>query len=268
MNTISDIAHIKGIEYLIAIAFLFAFVAYWQFVHHRGKGLAIRVIPLLVVTVGLGALASTCVINGDEKVEASVNGETTLLSSPVLIDMYGPAQFDHDAHVARTDGCAVCHHHALGEITPCSECHSEAFQPDNLNMPGIAHIFHLRCISCHEENQAGPVDCTGCHSQASVPPLSITHPLNQAQNCLACHGDSLSGVPELPADHSGATNDVCQLCHQLAVEETFQAINSLPHPVDGREDCLLCHAEGIGSATKVPDDHAGRTNDTCLLCHK
>lgn len=41
----------------------------------------------------------------------------------------------------------------------------------------------------------------------------------------------------------------------------------VPHPVEGREDCLVCHAEGVGGAPKVPDSHEGRASDTCLLCH-
>jgi hypothetical protein len=87
-------------------------------------------------------------------------------------------------------------------------------------------------------------------------------------DCLSCHGDTVPGVPGLPADHNnGVTNGECQLCHQPTVEEAALATHVLPHTVTGQEDCLMCHGEGIGGAAKVPADHAGRTNETCLLCH-
>ncbi len=107
-----------------------------------------------------------------------------------------------------------------------------------------------------------------CHQKATIPPLSITHPLTGRGNCLSCHGAEIPDVPGLPADHTnGVTNGVCELCHKSMVEEAALATRELPHEVGGREDCLMCHGEGIGGAAKVPADHAGRTNDTCQLCH-
>ena len=39
----------------------------------------------------------------------------------------------------------------------------------------------------------------------------------------------------------------------------------IPHPVAGQEDCHRCHGEG--QAVAAPEDHAGRGDDTCLVCH-
>lgn len=41
---------------------------------------------------------------------------------------------------------------------------------------------------------------------------------------------------------------------------------SIKHPLDGRAACLACHGED--RTMPVPDSHAGRTNDTCMECHK
>lgn len=41
---------------------------------------------------------------------------------------------------------------------------------------------------------------------------------------------------------------------------------SIPHPTEGREDCILCHSDSGGAP--LPEDHEGRTKDTCLLCHQ
>ena len=258
----------KGVEYLIAIAFLLAFIAFWQLTHHRGKGLIVRIVPVMVLTLVLGTLASTCVIQEEAMTAAPLISETPLLSSPVLVEMYGPASYNHELHARIVQDCAVCHHHSEGKTPPCKDCHADSFDPGNLNKPGIAHVYHLRCISCHTEDQNGPTECTGCHNKADISPLSIAHPLSGADNCLSCHKDGISGVPEPPADHINVPNGVCQLCHRPAVEATAIATGKLPHETTGREDCLICHGEGIGGAAKVTADHAGRTNDTCQLCHE
>ncbi|MEE9399141.1 MAG: cytochrome c3 family protein [Dehalococcoidales bacterium] len=258
----------KGVEYLIAIAFLFGFIAFWQLAQHGGKRLVVRVVPAFVLMLGIGTLASTCVIQETVTNPASPAGEVPLLSSPVLVEMYKPASFNHEAHQRFTTGCSLCHHHSEDATPPCKECHATPFDPENLNKPGITRVYHLRCISCHTEQQMGPTECIGCHNKATIPPLSIAHPLTGKGNCLSCHKNGVAGVPGLPADHDSATNGVCQLCHQPMVAETAMATRQLPHEVTGREDCLLCHGEGIGGAAKVPADHAGRTNETCQVCHK
>jgi hypothetical protein len=43
-------------------------------------------------------------------------------------------------------------------------------------------------------------------------------------------------------------------------------IPAVPHPVEGREDCLACH--DIGQVKPFPEDHAGRTSDSCVMCHE
>jgi hypothetical protein len=43
-------------------------------------------------------------------------------------------------------------------------------------------------------------------------------------------------------------------------------IPPVPHPVEGREDCLACH--DIGQVKPFPADHAGRTSDSCTMCHQ
>ncbi len=270
MKTLLEfITYTKGVEYLIAIAFLFAFMAFWFLLQRRGKGLVVRIIPLVALTLGFGALAYTCALPEVPTSTAQPTGETRFLSSAVLVEMYGPASFDHELHQRIAEDCTVCHHRSGDKTPPCKECHEAPFNPANLNKPGIAHVYHLRCISCHIENEAGPTECTGCHNKATIPPLSIAHPLAGRGNCLSCHGAEIPDVPGLPADHTnGVTNGVCELCHKSMVEEAALAIRELPHEVAGREDCLMCHGEGIGGAAKVPADHAGRTNDTCQLCHE
>ncbi len=43
------------------------------------------------------------------------------------------------------------------------------------------------------------------------------------------------------------------------------SIMLIPHTLEGRDDCLMCHSSG---ELAVPADHAGRGNDTCITCHQ
>lgn len=189
-------------------------------------------------------------------------------------------------------------------------------------------------------------------AQGTFPP--IPHTLEGREECLVCHETGVAGATQIPDDHAGRTNDMCQACHQPApaTEETVPAAESptpelsteeaapaaesptpelsteeaapaaesptpevtptvtleptptpagpppvphtlegrenclechvspeatmvleegppvIPHPLIGRENCLVCHEEGVGGAPRIPDDHAGRTNDVCQACHQ
>lgn len=133
-------------------------------------------------------------------------------------------------------------------------------------------------------------------------PSPIPHPLEGREACLACHETGVAGATQIPADHTGRTNEICTGCHQLALSEpppdaeagplsvphTLEGRTdcldchvssesteipdggpaAIPHPLIGRQNCLACHQEGIGGAAQVPADHAGRTNEVCQACHE
>ena len=126
---------------------------------------------------------------------------------------------------------------------------------------------------------------TGIAVAQETPP-GIPHPLEGRDACLGCHEAGLAGAPQAPADHAGRTNEMCRACHQPATSaaeapagtsspppaETPSAPAGgpppIPHPLEGRQECLACHQEGKGGAPKAPQDHAGRTNDVCQGCHQ
>ncbi|OGF56246.1 MAG: hypothetical protein A2Z21_02935 [Candidatus Fraserbacteria bacterium RBG_16_55_9] len=266
MNTLVDfITHTKGLEYLIAIAFLISFIIFWQMLHRQGVRFWVTILPIVALVLVFGILGLR--INSQRPSEGVAVGESPFLTTSVLAEWYGPASFDHSSHPDHQGDCGLCHHYSQGRIPSCSECHGKPFDAAELKMPGLTHAYHLRCIGCHMENQAGPTNCVECHTQAEIPPLSAVHPLTGVTNCLSCHGENgIPGVTRVPADHLQATNGVCQLCHKPRVEAKDFA--GLPHTLAGREGCLMCHGAGIAGASKVLENHTGRTNETCTLCHK
>ena len=117
-------------------------------------------------------------------------------------------------------------------------------------------------------------------AQQGVPP--IPHAPDARLDCNLCHATGVGGSPKMPADHTGRTNEMCSQCHQQGTprsatpaapgaQPTRTADSGparIPHPLQNREDCLGCHATGVGGAAKVPASHAGRTNDKCRTCHQ
>ena len=81
----------------------------------------------------------------------------------------GNVLFNHKIHTAAEGyglSCGECHH-TLSEdeyenAESCSECH-ELDEGDE-EMPKRADAFHLQCINCHKDYEAGPVVCRGCHA--------------------------------------------------------------------------------------------------------
>lgn len=273
MNTLLDfMTRTKGIEYLLAITLIITFILFWQLLHYKGNGksLAVQLLPVLVMLLAIGFLDIFVAMQSSTvRMELPPREDKILVSSQVLVSLYGPAWLNHDLHKEKVKDCKTCHHFSGENIVQCRECHGAAFDPKNLSKPGLAHVYHLRCIGCHMENRLGPTGCEGCHTKASIPPLTPAHPLTGIQKCLSCHGpEGIKGVTKVPADHAGAPDSVCQLCHKTLVNAVARAVRVIPHDINAQQGCLICHGDGIVEARKVPADHAGRTDETCLLCHR
>lgn len=61
MNTLLGfITFTKGVEYLIAIGFLLAFIAFWQLIYGRGKRRVITIAVLSYLVLGIMILVGSC----------------------------------------------------------------------------------------------------------------------------------------------------------------------------------------------------------------
>jgi hypothetical protein len=163
----------------------------------------------------------------------------------------------------RTD-CRVCHD--LDGVLPFPDDHVS--YEDNL------------CIQCHE-----PIMTVGDVKLEIVQSPPIPHTLDgRRDQCLTCHGED--AFKPYPADHVGRATDTCLYCHQQAETAKVEEASSpettseespaseaevagpspIPHPLEGRDDCSVCHS--LAGVKPFPADHEGRTIETCLSCHQ
>ncbi len=107
-------------------------------------------------------------------------------------------------------------------------------------------------------------------AQAHAPP--ITHDLDGLDDCLSCHETGADEAGQMPDDHAGRTNYFCERCHlpagEAAPADQGSTIPFIPHPLEGRDDCLVCHETGVVGATQILDNHVDWSDDVCQSCHQ
>jgi hypothetical protein len=160
------------------------------------------------------------------------------------------------------------------ETLDCRACHT------------TGKSLTYKCANCHQppsETHFGP-DCEDCHTptrfeDATIPPELHPVPLigaHQRATCDVCHAEG-QRVPEYVCSncHRPPENHLegaCDTCHtpegwaESAASLVAQA-PQIPHPLDGRDDCLLCH-DPAGQIEPAPANHKDFINEQCTLCHK
>lgn len=139
------------------------------------------------------------------------------------------------------------------------------------------------CGDCHqdkygiwEESKHSSVSCENCHGPAMVHVVETSDNLavetgadlivdTSRELCGLCHGvlfSRPSDFPQIDLEEHGEQAE-CITCHN---PHGPQVPPQIPHPLEGRDDCLLCHE--AGGLKPFPENHAGRTSDICLSCHK
>lgn len=258
---------VKGIGYLLVVAFLLAFITFWKLVNTKDSGMTKAVPMVVVMWMAFGATSVFFLPDADNSSGADSIGEETLLEpvfpeyysngSPATITAHRPEKWlevntaDYlaisygsatDFHTLMSEkmACKECHHNSGDEIHACKDCHSTPFNPDDMDKPGLKAAIHENCMFCHKEVFNGPDGCKLCHT-INVPESA-----------------TVSG----PVRPHELTWEDCARCHKEGVPEDIKT-NIVYH-----DFCVKCHTEGINGAALVPADHAGRTVDTCDGCHQ
>ena len=99
--------------------------------------------------------------------------------------------------------------------------------------------------------------------------MAVSHDTEGRAQCLMCHTPGrMEPVPDAPASHEGRTDAVCLWCHATDSPMLTTAPTPVPHALEGRDSCLMCHAAGaMEPVPDVPASHEGRENSHCTMCH-
>ncbi len=41
----------------------------------------------------------------------------------------------------------------------------------------------------------------------------------------------------------------------------------IPHDLEGKDNCAMCHSGAMEGMPAMPESHEGRGNETCVMCH-
>lgn len=148
-------------------------------------------------------------------------------------------------------------------------------------LPKRATVRAFAPITLTPTPRAGSAPATGI---SAVKPMPADH--TGRNTCLACHANIPK--PVMPEDHKGRGDTTCTACHKTATAPSPAApagatpaakpstapasggtgiAKPLPATHEGRTTCNMCHETGV-AGPKNPADHAGRTDATCVACHK
>jgi hypothetical protein len=102
---------------------------------------------------------------------------------------------------------------------------------------------------------------------AAQKPPAMSHTAQGRANCLMCHSGNMPNVPGVPASHAERPNETCLWCH--APDAAIQTAEppAIPHTLQGRANCMMCHSGAMQAVPGVPDDHEGRDVKYCTMCH-
>ncbi len=185
-------------------------------------------------------------------------------------------------HVGR-DTCLSCHatlpdpklpadHQGRTDAT-CTSCHKPAGTAASGATPAAPGTPGPGATPA-TSGTAAPTTA-GQPVSSTISPIPASHTVAHSTDCLACHQNLTS--PKLPDDHKGRTNSMCTSCHKPAgatggtttpATSGTSAGAPKPQPAShvGRTVCLGCHQ--ALTDPKLPADHAGRAETTCVACHK
>lgn len=159
--------------------------------------------------------------------------------------------------IAQTMGCAACHE-SFGTPSQvrCAGCHGELVEEATLQR---AHPFGA--------NEA--LECTQCHREhhGAAPPEGVLRPVDIAEDCSQCHGDSYNSSDALREGIARAEQE-----YDLAPTESAPVARLASHGFESFDhgahaavtDCAACHKDADPASGS---DFASLTYASCMDCH-
>lgn len=103
---------------------------------------------------------------------------------------------------------------------------------------------------------------------AQEKPSVPEHDMAGKDNCAMCHAEGVMGATKMPASHEGLDQKNCVACHSSdSPMQSGTAPPAIPHDLEGKDNCAMCHAEGVMGAAKMPENHGDDVAGKCAVCH-
>lgn len=98
-------------------------------------------------------------------------------------------------------------------------------------------------------------------------PTVVPHDLEGKANCMMCHSGKMPNVAAAPQEtHADFTNEQCMLCHAADSPIQTAAPTAIPHDLEGKANCAMCHSGKMPNVAAIP--HEGIDQANCTVCHK
>ncbi len=171
----------------------------------------------------------------------------------------------HEPVFAATSQCNQCHSSNYGQwqqnshaTVSCENCHGPGERHIRGEEPLAIPQSSETCLICHEKLVSRP---------AAFPQVeSVQHA--GAQQCIACHNPHSPAFWKTPPSPKTATTpEPAPAAGETPTAKEPQGPPGIPHTLEGRSNCTLCH-QVKGGIRPMPEDHSGRTSEVCLACHK
>ena len=185
---------------------------------------------------------------------------------------------------ARPPGQAPIPHSIEGRETLCVACHSAGVADAPKYPPDHDGRKNDQCLLCHKlasekttTAKAKTPGATGTISGTVTATVVMTGTISGTVTATVVvtettiPGETETNAPTVEAATATPGPTLAPAATAEAPSPTTAPdsdIPRIPHPLEGRDDCLACHGTGLGGAPKPPSSHAGRKNDTCRLCHQ
>lgn len=173
---------------------------------------------------------------------------------------------------ARPPGQSPIPHDIQGRETLCVACHASGVAGAPKYPPDHDGRTSEQCLLCHKPAASTELTPTVELTVSATETFSetITATAVATETIITEETATVAPTEEISTPTAQATAPTVEATVVPAQPTAAPSpeIPRIPHPLQGRDDCLACHGTGISGAPKVPPSHAGRTSDTCRLCHQ
>lgn len=135
----------------------------------------------------------------------------------------------------------------------CTVCHGELLYSAK---PKVSEQSFCANVACHGTGWAKYVELIEVPAPAGATPQPTPTPTRATTVPTVAPAVPSTPVPATPATPAPSATPAA----------SGGGIPNIRHPLDGRNDCLMCHDSG--RLKPFPANHKGRTNDSCLVCHQ